>query len=210
MSAPLSGPVEASANPAPAPRRRLPSPPLVGLIIALLLGAVLAVTAWTRPATSSSDAALRTVTVVPAKARAAPVDVAGTSLTGEAVDSAAYRGGPVVLNVWGSWCAPCRTEAPALRSVSEAYAARGVRFLGIDVKDNPAAALSFERRYGLTHPSLDDRTGQATGALAEYLPAATVPATLVLDRRGRVAARVLGAVDESTLRALLDDVLEEA
>jgi thiol-disulfide isomerase/thioredoxin len=206
----VSAPVEAAATGALPARRRRPTPPLVGLVIAVLLGAVLAVTAWARPEPAPSAAALRTVTVVPADARTEPVEVAGTSLIGEPVSSATYRGAPAVLNVWGSWCAPCRTEAPVLRSVSADYAARGVRFLGIDVKDNPAAALSFERRYGIDYPSLDDRTGAATRALAEHLPAATVPATLVLDRQGRVAARVLGAVEESTLRALVDDVLEEA
>ena len=204
----MSSPVEAPTPPAPAWRRRL-TPPLVGLAISVLLGAVLVVTAWARPAETSPATALRTVTVVPVDEREGAVQVDGSSLTGDAVSTAAYRGAPVVLNVWGSWCAPCRTEAPVLRSVSEAYATQGVRFLGIDVKDNPAAALSFERRYGIGYPSLDDRTGEATRALAQHLPAATVPATLVLDRRGRVAARVLGAVEESTLRALLDDVLRE-
>jgi thiol-disulfide isomerase/thioredoxin len=204
----VSAPLEAPTASAAAWRRRL-TPPVVGLVIAALLGTVLAVTAWSRPDPRASTAALRTVTVVPVGARTEPVEVAGTSLTGDQVGTTQYRGAPVVLNVWGSWCAPCRTEAPVLRSVSAAYAGRGVRFLGIDVKDNPAAALSFERRYGIGYPSLDDRTGEASRALAEHLPAATVPATLILDATGRVAARVLGAVEESTLRALLDDVLRE-
>ena len=204
MTAPDEAP---TASAAPSSRRL--TPPLVGLLIAALIAVALAVTAWTRPEPAPSAAPLRTVTVVPVGARTAPVEVAGRSLTGEPVSAAAYRGGPVVLNVWGSWCAPCRTEAPVLRSVSATYADRDVRFIGINVKDNPAAALSFERRYGIEYPSLDDRTGQASRALAEHLPAATVPATLVLDASGRVAARVLGAVEESTLRALLDDVLQE-
>ena len=204
----MTAPVEAPTASAAPSRRRL-TPPLVGLLMAALVGAALAVTAWMRSEPAPSTAALRTVTVVPVGARTAPVEVAGRSLTGEPVSTGAYRGGPVVLNVWGSWCAPCRTEAPVLRSVSASYAGRGVRFLGINVKDNPAAARSFERRYGIEYPSLDDRSGQASRALAEHLPAATVPATLVLDPTGRVAARVLGAVEESTLRALLDDVLHE-
>ena len=204
MTAPVEVPTASAA-----PFRRRLTPPLVGLLVAALVGAALAVTAWTRPEPPPSAAAVRTVTVVPAGARTAPVEVAGQSLTGEPVSTAGYRGGPVVLNVWGSWCAPCRTEAPVLRSISTSYTGQGVRFLGLNVKDNPAAALSFERRYGIAYPSLDDRTGEASRTLAEHLPAATVPATLVLDASGRVAARVLGAVEESTLRALLDDVLRE-
>ena len=133
----------------------------------------------------------------------------GRDLEGGVVSTGALRGDPLVLNVWGSWCAPCRTEAPVLKAVSAEYTSRGVQFLGISVKDNPAAAIAFERRFGITYPSLDDQSGQATLALSSYLPASVVPATLVLDRQGRVSARVLGAVEASTLRSLLDVVTTE-
>lgn len=93
--------------------------------------------------------------------------------------------------------------------MSAAYAAQEVRFVGVNVQDNVAAAIAFERRFGITYPSFDDQQGKVTLALSEYLPASVVPATLVLDRDGRVAARVLGAVEESTLRSLLDTVLAE-
>lgn len=145
------------------------------------------------------------VTEYPPAERGEPVALRGTDLSGSPVDVGALRGGPVVLNVWGSWCAPCRTEAPVLDAVSEQYADRGVRFVGINVKDNASAARAFERRFGIGYPSLDDQTGRATLALNDYLPASVVPATLVLDPRGRVAGRILGAVEESTLRALLDE-----
>ena len=150
--------------------------------------------------------AAQPVTEYAAGERGDPVAIGGRDLTGAPVDTAALRGRPLVLNVWGSWCAPCRTEAPVLRTVSAEYAGRGVRFLGINVKDNPAAATAFERRYDISYASLDDQSGKATLALSRYLPASVVPATLVLDAEGRVAARVLGAVEASTLRALLDAV----
>lgn len=149
------------------------------------------------------------VTEYPPAERGVPVSLDGRDLAGDAVSTGALRGSPLVLNVWGSWCAPCRTEAPVLRAVSAEYADRGVQFLGLNVKDNPAAAVAFERRFDITYPSLDDRSGRATLALSEYLPASVVPATLVLDRQGRVAARVLGAVEASTLRSLLDTVVSE-
>lgn len=149
------------------------------------------------------------VTEYPAAERGAPVALAGRDLEGGAASTDALRGNPLVLNVWGSWCAPCRTEAPVLRAVSEEYASNGVQFLGINVKDNTAAAAAFERRFGITYPSLDDQSGQATLELTGYLPASVVPATLVLDREGRVSARVLGAVEASTLRSLLDTVITE-
>lgn len=138
------------------------------------------------------------------------MEVTGDDLSGRPVDVSALRGAPVVLNVWGSWCAPCRTEAPVLRAASAAYAGQGVKFVGINVKDNVAAATAFERRLAIPYPSLDDQQGKVTLALADHLPASVVPATLVLDRDGRVAARVLGAVEESTLRSLLDTVLAES
>lgn len=138
--------------------------------------------------------------------RGDPVTLDGSDLAGQPVSTVQFRGAALVLNVWGSWCAPCRTEAPVLRDVSEEYAPTGVRFLGLNVKDNAAAATAFERRFDISYPSLDDASGQATFALSQYLPASVVPATLVLDAEGRVAARVLGAVETSTLRSLLDTV----
>lgn len=139
--------------------------------------------------------------------RGAPVELGGTTLDGATLDLADLRGRVVVVNVWGSWCAPCRTEAPVLAKLSRSYADRGVAFVGVNVKDNRAAALAFERTYGLTYPSIEDRDGRAVLALSRHVPASAVPVTLVLDGQGRVAARVLGAVREATLRALLESVL---
>ncbi|BDZ62644.1 hypothetical protein Lsed01_00712 [Demequina sediminis] len=84
-----------------------------------------------------------------------------------------------------------------------------MRFVGVNVRDNPAAAIAFEDSYGITYPSIDDRKGKTLLSLADHLPGAGVPVTLLLDRDGRPAARVLGAVQESTLTALLDTVLAE-
>jgi thiol-disulfide isomerase/thioredoxin len=141
--------------------------------------------------------------------RGAPVELAGTTLTGEHLDVAGLRGQPVVLNVWGSWCAPCRTEAPALKEASTTYADR-VSFVGIDIKDNAAAAMAFESSYGITYPSIEDPDGRAVLALSQHVPASAVPVTLILDDEGRVAARILGAAEGSTLTALLDSVLAES
>lgn len=160
--------------------------------------------AASRPSTGQQP-----LTLFPLQERGPAMELTGVDLAGEPVDVAALRGGPVVLNVWGSWCGPCRTEAPVLAKVSTAYADTGVRVLGINVKDTVAAAAAFERRYAIQYPSVDDRQGRASLAIAQYVPSSVVPATLVLDRQGRVAARVLGAVTSSTLRGLLDDVLAE-
>ncbi|GAB2675847.1 TlpA disulfide reductase family protein [Thalassiella azotivora] len=161
------------------------------------------------PLSSGSVDAGQPVTEFAAESRAAPVDLSGTTLSGEPLDLTSLRGGPVVLNVWGSWCAPCREEAPVLVRLSSDYATRRVSFVGLNVKDNPAAARAFEDRFGVSYPSIDDGDGRGILALSQYVPASAVPVTLVLDAAGRVAARVLGAVREATLRALLDAVLSE-
>ena len=141
--------------------------------------------------------------------RGEPVQLSGTTLTGDTLDVVDLRGRVVVLNVWGSWCVPCRKEAPTLARVSSDYASRGVQFVGVNVKDNRAAAVAFEQRYGITYPSIEDRDSQAMLALSRYAPAQAVPVTLVLDREGRVASRVIGVVRETTLRALLDSAIAE-
>lgn len=152
-----------------------------------------------------------TITTLAPGEREDPVELAGESTHGKQVDVAAWRGDVVVLNVWYAACAPCRAEAPDLAEVSAEYADDGVRFLGINTRDDAANATAFERTYGLGYPSLLDATsGEALLALRGKVPPQAVPTTLVLDRQGRVAARVLGRVEGSTLRGLLDDVLAEA
>lgn len=150
------------------------------------------------------------VTQLAAADRGEPVELAGTTATGDGADVADWRGDVVVVNVWYAACAPCRAEAPDLVETAQAYADRGVRFLGINTRDDAAGALAFERTYEVPYPSLlDARDGAALLALAGQVPPQAVPTTLVLDADGRVAARVLGRVEASTLQGLLDDVLAE-
>lgn len=149
------------------------------------------------------------VTEYPMVDRGQPVELSGGTLTDDELDLADLRGDVVVINVWGSWCGPCRVEAPVLARVSEQYRDRGVSFVGVNVKDNRAAAVAFEEEFGITYPSIEDTDGRAVLALSQYVPASAVPVTLVLDRGGRVAARVLGAVREATLTALLESTLAE-
>jgi thiol-disulfide isomerase/thioredoxin len=150
------------------------------------------------------------ITMVAADQRGEPVELAGPTGTGEQLSVTAWRGDVVVLNVWYAGCAPCRAEAPDLASVAREEASRGVRFLGINTRDGAAAAEAFERSYDLPYPSiLDASTGAALLALRGQVPPQAVPSTLVLDRQGRIAARVLGRVDASTLRGLVEDVAGE-
>ncbi len=145
----------------------------------------------------------------PPDARGEPVQLSGATLTDTLLDIADLRGDTVVINVWGSWCGPCREEAPVLSRLSREFADAEVSFVGVNVKDNRAAALAFEDEFDIPYPSIEDRDGRALLALNAHVPAQAVPVTLVLDRDGRVAGRVVGAVEEGTLRALIEGVLEE-
>jgi thiol-disulfide isomerase/thioredoxin len=115
----------------------------------------------------------------------------------------------VVLNVWGSWCAPCRKEAPGLQALHEELGADGVRFVGVNTKDTEGGAAAFEDEFGITYPSVFDPKGDALLAFRDTLPPAAIPSTLVIDRAGRMAARVLGPISEASLGDLITDVLAE-
>lgn len=130
-------------------------------------------------------------------------------LSGERFDTATLEGKVVVYNVWGSWCAPCVAEAPALVEVAKEFAGE-VTFVGINVRDNDAAARAFEREHGVPYDSItSDDSAEPMSAFHNSLAAAAVPTTLVVDREGRVAARAIGPVTATTLRSLLEPVLAE-
>ena len=189
-----------------------------GFVVAL--GSVLlASSGWFSPASidgprggspiTAADEVAPGVTWWPAGQRVQSPVLAGRALGGEWLSTRQWHGRVVVLNAWGSWCAPCRAEAPDLRRVATATWPRGVRFLGIDTRDNRAAARAFVRRYQIPYPSLFDESGSLLLALADTVPARAIPSTVVVDQKGRVAARVIGRVRASTLRGLIDDVLED-
>ena len=189
---------------------------VVGLAAALAVGgcsaASPAVTGDGRTATGaeagyvSGDGSTRTW--VPAD-RGAPVALSGTDFTGAPVDVADWRGDVVVLNTWYAACPPCRAEAPDLAALATDYADEGVHVLGINGTDDAGTAQAFERTFAVPYPSLADTDGQAIASLQGSVPLQAVPTTVVLDREGRVAARVLGLADATTLRAMVDDLLAE-
>ncbi len=141
--------------------------------------------------------------------RGEPVALAGTDFAGGPVDVAAWRGDVVVLNTWYAACPPCRAEAPDLVALATDYADDGVRLLGINGTDDAGAAQAYERTFAVPYPSLADTDGQAVAALQGRVPLEAVPTTVVLDREGRVAARILGLADGGTLRGMVDDLLAE-
>lgn len=132
--------------------------------------------------------------------------VEGESLDGAPVDLASYRGKVVVVNWWGSWCAPCRKEAPVFAKVS-GEAPSHVAFIGLLARDSPAAARAFNERFGIRYPTLVDRDSRLALRFSQVLPVQAVPGTWVLDARGRVAARIASAeVTPTLLRDVVDEV----
>jgi thiol-disulfide isomerase/thioredoxin len=136
------------------------------------------------------------LTTVPVVKRKEPVELVATTLDGSRLDIATLRGKPVVVNVWGSWCPPCRQEAPALQAAA-AQLKGTASFVGINTRDSPGSAQAYERRFGVSYPSLVDK-GTLLLALRGAVSPQDIPTTLVLDRQGRVAARFSGLVADVT------------
>ena len=170
-----------------------------------------------------------TISEFDASQRGEPIEFSGPTVDGGTFDSADTLGEVTVVNFWYAGCAPCRVEAPILEEVSQSFGVGepsdgdgttdtaaavenpGVAFVGVNVRDQAGTAASFEQTYGVTYPSiLDVNEGTVQLAFAGDVPPAAVPTTIVLDRQGRVAARVLGQLtDASILESIIDDLLAE-
>jgi thiol-disulfide isomerase/thioredoxin len=147
--------------------------------------------------------------VIPEDERASAPEFAGTLLGGGGFTSDELAGDIAVLNFWGSWCGPCRVETPEFQEVYADVRDDGVQFLGLNVKEpSEQFALSFVDRFGIEFPSLYDPRGEVALAFRDY-PANAIPSTIVLDRKGRVAAVYTGEVSQEDLRRVLDRVLGE-
>ena len=138
-------------------------------------------------------------------ARSGPVAprVTGTTLTGQTLALTQYHGHVVVMNFWGSWCTPCRAEAPVLASLAGHFTGSGVRFLGVDIRDSPATAQAFLSDFHISYPSLNDPGDVIALDFQATVPPAGIPTTLVIGRDGRITARVIGEVSYPGLRGLI-------
>ncbi|WP_298740920.1 TlpA disulfide reductase family protein [uncultured Microbacterium sp.] len=151
------------------------------------------------------------VVEIPEPERGDPVVFEGVTEAGDTVTSDDYRGGVLVVNFWYAACGPCIVEAPLLEEVWQDYQDQDVAFLGVNTYDQPATALSFARDNNITYPSvIDVNDGRVKLAFAQLTPIQATPTTLVIDRDGRVAARIIGQLAAaSILSALVADALEE-
>lgn len=136
--------------------------------------------------------------------RGEPVEFSSELFDGSTVNIADERGKPVVLNFWYAGCAPCRAEAPDLNELHAAYG-QDVVFYGANVRDEKGTAEAFEKNFEVPYPSFRDVNGKVLLALSKYVPAQAVPTTVILDAQGRVAARVLGQIDKSIVKTLIED-----
>ncbi len=139
--------------------------------------------------------------------RALAPDFTGTSLTGTPISLGSYHGKVVVLNFWGSWCNPCRGEAPTLAVLAEQYGPKGVSFLGDDVGDTPANALAFTRSVGITYPSVNDASYSVVQQFGRVAPVNDTPTTVVIDRTGHIAGLVIGAITYQAMTTILQDAV---
>jgi thiol-disulfide isomerase/thioredoxin len=142
--------------------------------------------------------------VAPGKRQQAP-NISGKSVDGAGLKLSDFKGKVVVLNVWGSWCSPCRAEAPNLAKVAKDTEDKGVRFLGINTRDlDRANAKSFERNYDIRYPSFYDPSGKLILRFPRNsLSPQTIPSTVILDRHGKIAVRALKDLSEKELRSML-------
>ncbi len=143
--------------------------------------------------------------------RGPSIDFAGKTEHGDAVSSRDYAGKVLVVNFWYAGCPPCRVEAPDLETLYKKYQPKQVGFLGVNLYDSASTALGFAKDHDVTYPSVLDRdTGSVLLAFSGTVPPKATPTTLVIDKKGRVAARILGALpDRSILDTIISSTLAE-
>ncbi|HEX5569167.1 MAG TPA: TlpA disulfide reductase family protein [Streptomyces sp.] len=198
-------------------RRSLPRSSRLSAIFAGAVAGVLVLSGCGGETTGASSGDTRfvqgtgQVTEVAKKDRQSVPEISGETLEGERLSLSDYEGKVVVLNVWGSWCAPCRAEAPHFAKVAKESKDDGVQFVGINTRDlDKANAQAFERGYGIEYPSLYDPSGRLILKFPKYsLSPKAIPSTLIIDREGRIAVRALKPLGEEELRSALAPVVAE-
>lgn len=141
--------------------------------------------------------------------RGEALDIEGTLLDGSAWSLAAARGKVLLLNAWGPWCAPCRTEVPQLQTLQADLGAEGLQVVGFATRTNRTAVDAFTRKYDIDYPQVQDYDSAHFLGI-RGVPSMSIPGTLIIDRRGRIAGWAIGAVDVSLLRGFAETLLKEA
>jgi thiol-disulfide isomerase/thioredoxin len=140
--------------------------------------------------------------ISPAK-RKTPKAWNGESLTGDTIRSDEFNGAVTVVNFWASWCGPCRVEQASLEKVWRSYQAKGVRFLGVDIRDKRVPALAHVGEFNVTYPSVQNEDS----TIAYKFRVIFIPTTFVLDREGRIARKIIGPTNEADLKRVIDEAM---
>ncbi|MFP3988645.1 TlpA disulfide reductase family protein [Streptomyces sp. E11-3] len=194
-----------------APRRTLPA------VVALAAAGALTLTACTGDAQGGGSGNTNFVAGKDGISTAAKGDrkeapkLDGETLDGEQLDTTDYKGKVLVVNVWGSWCSPCRAEAKYLAKVSKETKDQGVEFVGINTRDvNKGPAIEFEKDYEVPYPSLYDPVGKLLLRFPKgSLNPQSIPTTIVIDREGKIAARAMQAINDKQLHKMIDPLIAE-
>jgi peroxiredoxin len=201
----------------PRPGRRAPRRRAAAALAAVSALCVVALTACTGSGPSSGGSGSGFIsgtgeisTVKPAKRPLMP-KLSGSTVDGKHLDLASYRGHVIVINVWGSWCTSCRSEAAALEAVAKQTEKEGVRFVGIDTQDaRRPQSRRFEQSHGITYPSLFDPSGELVLRFPNgVLNPDAIPSTVIVDREGRIAVRALKPLQAGELRDAIDPIVAE-
>ena len=185
--------------------RRLP---VVGLLVALLVSTGCSDLQGTDGKQWISGEG--TIVEIAPEDRGDPVEASGEDLDGNPLDLADYRGRVVVANVWASWCPPCRSEMPTVVALADSLPAQDVAVLGVNIRNDAASARSFAREAGMEFPSFYDPSSEVLLGFSDDIGPYSLPSTAVLDRQGRLAAIVLGALPgRVTVQDLVEDVAAE-
>jgi len=128
---------------------------------------------------------------------------------GKEIDLKNYKNKVVVLNVWGSWCGPCRKEAKKLQELYVKNKDSGVEFIGINIRDSKVSAEKFVTNFGITYPNIFDRDGIKLLGFKDTLPANAIPSTVLVDKNGKVAARQLGPIERALIQGFISSLVDE-
>jgi thiol-disulfide isomerase/thioredoxin len=150
-----------------------------------------------------------TATFLKIEDRKSAPELIALDFNGKEIDLSNYKNKVVVLNVWGSWCGPCRKEAKELQELYVKNKNSGVEFIGINIRDSKVSAEKFINNFGITYPNIFDRDGVKLLGFKDTLPANAIPSTVLVDKNGKVAARQLGPIERALIQGFISSLVDE-
>ena len=150
-----------------------------------------------------------TATFLKVEDRKSAPELIALDFKGQEIDLKNYKNKVVVLNVWGSWCGPCRKEAKELQELYVKNKDSGVEFIGINIRDSRVSAEKFITNFGITYPNIFDRDGVKLLGFKDTLPANAIPSTVLVDKNGKVAARQLGPIERALIQGFISSLVDE-